>query len=70
MEERFQEKSALAWVRKQAKAIDSSIADDESVGQCTRIISGAIKIDEPDERAAKEVIKLNLYKIAKEVDNL
>jgi hypothetical protein len=41
MEEHRRE-SALAWMRGQAKELDPSIADDESVSQCARVISFAI----------------------------
>ena len=42
MDEEKQAKAALAWVRKQAKAIDPSIVDDSAVCWCTRIIAGEL----------------------------
>lgn len=34
----YEEKSAIAWMQKQAKEIDSSIDEDASLLQCSRII--------------------------------
>jgi hypothetical protein len=36
------EKSALAWMKAQAKALDSSVTDDDKVGDLARAISGHI----------------------------
>jgi hypothetical protein len=38
------EKSASAWMRKQAKEIDPTIDENESIAQCARILSSTIKI--------------------------
>jgi hypothetical protein len=36
-------RSAIAWMRAQAKALDPSISDNKSVAQCARIIASYIK---------------------------
>jgi hypothetical protein len=38
------EKSALAWMKAQAKALDSSVTDEDKVGDLARVISGHIHI--------------------------